>query len=61
MSASSFTKFRNAALAGAAALSLGACATVPGSNVAAGSPITAEEAAQGREYDPQFIAEFGAK
>ena len=61
MSASSFTKFRDAALAGAAALSLGACATVPGSNVAAGSPITAEEAAQGREYDPQFIAEFGGE
>ncbi len=48
-------------LAGAAALSMSACATVPGANVAAGSPITAAEAQQGAEYHPQFIAEFGGE
>lgn len=49
------------ALAGAAALALGGCATVPGANVAAGSPITAAERQQGAEADPQLIAEFGGE
>ncbi len=47
-------------LAGAA-LSMSACATVPGANIAAGTPITAAEAQQGAEYHPQFIAEFGGE
>ena len=44
-----------------AAATLSACATVPGANVAAGSPITAQESAQGAEYHPQFVAEFGGE
>jgi predicted Zn-dependent protease len=42
-------------------LALGACATIPGANVAPGSPITPAEAQQGAEYDPQFIAQFGGE
>lgn len=54
-------KIRAAAVAGVASLALSACATIPGSNVAPGSPITAEEAALGAEYHPQFVAEFGGE
>lgn len=46
-------------LAGAAAGALAACATVPGSNVAAGAPITPAEAQLGAKYHEEFIAEFG--
>ena len=49
------------ALTGAASLALGACATIPGANIAPGSPITAAEAQQGAEYHPQFVAEFGGE
>lgn len=49
------------ALTTAAALALSGCATVPGANVAAGSPITAGERQQGAEADPQMIAEFGGE
>lgn len=51
--------FRAMALAGTASLALAACTSVPGANVAAGSPITQAEAAQGAEYHPQFLEEFG--
>lgn len=47
------------ALAGVASIALAGCASVPGANVAAGSPISPQEAAQGKEYHPQFIEEFG--
>src|SRR5690606_20365696 len=53
--------FRAAALAGAASLALTACASVPGANVAAGAPITPQEAQMGAEYHPQFVAEFGGE
>ena len=59
MPSNSFKTIRFLALAGGASIALAACTTVPGSNVAAGSPITAAEAAQGKEYHPQFLAEFG--
>lgn len=49
------------ALASAASFALAGCATVPGANVAAGSPITAAERQQGAEADPQLIAEFGGE
>jgi len=52
-------KFTAMALAGAASLALGACATVPGANVAPGSPITAEEAQLGAENHQAFVNEFG--
>jgi predicted Zn-dependent protease len=55
------SRFTKLALAGSAALSLAACATVPGAGVAPGSPITAAEAQQGAQYHPQFIAEFGGE
>ena len=49
-------------LGGAAmALTLSACAAVPGANLPAGAPIAPEEAAIGREAHPQFIAEFGGE
>ena len=49
-------------LSGAAmALTLSACAAVPGANLPAGAPISPEEAAIGREAHPQFIAEFGGE
>jgi predicted Zn-dependent protease len=54
-------KTRFFALAGAASVALAACASVPGSNVAAGAPITQSEAELGREYHPQFVAEFGGE
>jgi predicted Zn-dependent protease len=53
--------FRTAALAGAASLALTACASVPGANVAAGAPITPQEAQMGAQYHPQFVAEFGGE
>lgn len=48
-------------LAGVAALGLSACATIPGANVPAGSPITQAESQQGAQYHPQFVAEFGGE
>ncbi|HYD25990.1 MAG TPA: M48 family metalloprotease [Croceibacterium sp.] len=47
------------ALAGAAAIALASCATVPGSDVAAGAPITQSEAQQGAQYHQEFLTEFG--
>ncbi|WP_120075517.1 M48 family metalloprotease [Aurantiacibacter odishensis] len=52
-------KFTAMALAGAASLALGACASIPGANVAPGSPITAEEAQLGAENHEAFVNEFG--
>lgn len=52
---------KHIALAGCAAMALSACATIPGANVAPGSPITQPEAALGAEYHPQFMAEFGGE
>ncbi len=49
------------ALTTAGALALAGCATVPGADVAAGSPITAAERQQGAEADPQLISEFGGE
>lgn len=59
MPAALSSRIRKFALAGAASLAMSACATVPGANVAAGSPITPAEAQLGAEYHPQFIQEFG--
>ncbi|MGB3797538.1 MAG: M48 family metalloprotease, partial [Alteraurantiacibacter sp.] len=56
-----FRKFTALALAGAGSLALGACASIPGANVAPGSPITAEEAQVGAQYHDQFVAEFGGE
>ena len=54
------TKRMAGLLAGAAmAVGLAGCAGIPGANLPPGSPITAEEAAIGRESHQQFIAEFG--
>ncbi len=55
------SRLRLAALAAVATFALAGCTTVPGANVAPGSPITQAEADLGREYDPQFIAEFGGE
>ncbi len=55
------TKTVRLALCGTASVALAACATIPGANVAPGSPITPAEAQQGAEYDPQFIAQFGGE
>lgn len=52
-------KFMSLALAGAASLTLGACASIPGADVAPGSPITAEEAQLGAENHQAFVSEFG--
>lgn len=52
-------RFRQLAIAGVAATALSACATVPGANVAAGSPITQAESQQGAQYHQEFVAEFG--
>jgi predicted Zn-dependent protease len=49
------------ALAGVALAALNGCATVPGSDVAAGAPISAAEAQQGAQYHQQFLAEFGGE
>lgn len=46
-------------LAGVAAGALAACATVPGSDVPAGAPITQSEAQLGAQYHEQFLTEFG--
>ena len=46
-------------LAGAAAGTLAACATVPGSDVPAGAPITPSESQLGAQYHEQFLTEFG--
>ncbi len=46
-------------LAGTAAGALAACTTVPGSDVAAGAPITPAESQLGGQYHQQFLAEFG--
>ncbi|WJY18521.1 M48 family metalloprotease [Alteriqipengyuania flavescens] len=56
-------KFRFARLAAgtATALALSACASIPGANVPAGSPITPEEAKIGQEAHPQFIQQFGGQ
>jgi predicted Zn-dependent protease len=59
MSALSFKRIKYLALAGAAAATLAGCATMPGANVAAGSPITPAEAQLGAQYHPQFLDEFG--
>ena len=61
MPAPALRKITAAALAGAASLALSACASIPGANVAPGSPITAEEAQQGAQYHEQFVAEFGGE
>lgn len=61
MPAFASTRTIRLALAGVASLAISACATVPGANVAAGSPITPQEAQLGAEYHPQFIAEFGGE
>jgi len=53
------TRFIRLALVGAAAGGLGACASIPGANLAPGTPITPAEAQQGAQYHPQFVAEFG--
>ena len=57
----SIRKITAMALTGAASLALGACASIPGANVAAGSPITAEEAQLGAENHEAFVAEFGGE
>ena len=54
-------RLKTLALMSCASLSLGACATIPGANVAEGAPITQEEAAQGAQYHEQFVAEFGGE
>jgi predicted Zn-dependent protease len=61
MSSYRSAKLGSLVLAGAAALALSACATVPGANVAPGTPITPAEAQQGAKYDQQFIQEFGGE
>jgi len=61
MSAMTYPHLARGLLAGAAALAMSACTTVPGANIAAGTPITPAEAQQGAEYHPQFIAEFGGE
>lgn len=48
-------------LAATALASLAGCASVPGSGIATGAPITPAEAQLGAEYHPQFIAEFGGE
>lgn len=57
----SATCLKMSLLAGGAALALAGCASVPGANLATGSPITPVEAQQGAQYHPQFLAEFGGE
>ena len=54
-------RIKQLALVGAAASALSACATVPGSDVAAGAPISQAEAQLGAQYHEQFLAEFGGE
>lgn len=61
MPKTTFGAIRTIALAGAASMSLAACTTIPGANVAAGAPITQDEAALGAQYHPQFLQEFGGE
>ena len=61
MSHSLSRKFRTLAMIGVGSLAMAACTTVPGSNVPAGSPITAEEAQLGAQYHEQFVAQFGGE
>jgi len=61
MPAVAISKITRLALCGVASAALVACATIPGANVAPGSPITPAEAQQGAEYDPQFIAQVGGE
>ncbi len=49
--------FRTLAMIAAAPIALGACASIP----EAGSAITQSEAAQGAQYHPQFVTEFGGE
>ena len=55
------SRFRLLLALAAAPFALAACATVPGANVAPGSPITAQEAQVGAQYHPDFVAEFGGE
>lgn len=52
-------RLKSLSLAGVAALAVSACTTIPGANVAPGSPITAQESQLGAQYHEQFVAEFG--
>ena len=54
-------KMKSLAAVSAAAMALSACASIPGANVAPGSPITAEEAQVGAQYHQQFVSEFGGE
>jgi predicted Zn-dependent protease len=54
-------RFRTLLVAGTAAAALSACTTVPGANVAAGTPISQAELQQGAQYHEQFVAEFGGR
>ncbi|WP_137679047.1 M48 family metalloprotease [Aurantiacibacter suaedae] len=55
------TRIKGLLAATSASLALAACASVPGANIAPGSPITQAEAQQGAEYHEQFVAEFGGE
>ncbi|MGB3165198.1 MAG: M48 family metalloprotease [Alteraurantiacibacter sp.] len=58
----SFTrKTRTLAAISIGAIAMSACASIPGANVAPGSPITQAEAQQGAQYHEQFVAEFGGE
>ncbi|RKF19328.1 LysM peptidoglycan-binding domain-containing protein [Altericroceibacterium spongiae] len=54
-------KLKSLVVLGLAGTALSGCATMPGSSVPAGSPITQAEAQQGAQYHPQFVSEFGGK
>ena len=54
-------KMKSLAAVSVAAMALSACASIPGANVAPGSPITAEEAQVGAQYHQQFVSEFGGE
>lgn len=54
-------RLKSLSLAGIATLAMSACTTIPGANVAPGSPITAEESQLGAQYHEQFVAEFGGE
>ncbi|MDE1466525.1 M48 family metalloprotease [Aurantiacibacter sp. D1-12] len=61
MSQSLYPKLKVLASASIGAIALSACASIPGANVAPGSPITAEEAQLGAQYHEQFVAQFGGE